>query len=82
MEQWSLDRVERLVKSVHPEVASVAATFPSAGVIRVMVYSMSIRGLQPRIKALLEDTLPIVVKRVEVLVAKGTGPAKDPDFSS
>lgn len=70
-ERWSIERIEAVVRQLAPSVTEVAVTFPTAGVVRVLITAPSIVGIQKKVSTVLDQALPAVVQRVEVLVARG-----------
>ena len=69
--EWSKKRINELVRHLVPKVTRIEITFPSSGVIRVLITTPDIRGVQSRVQSVLDQALPAAVERVEVLVVRG-----------
>ena len=67
---WTKERIQNLVKQLVPDVKDVEVKFLRDG-IRVTVTAESVRGVQPRVHNVLSQTLPPVIKTLQVLVRRG-----------
>ena len=55
---------------IYPETISVTSSFPSVGVLRVVIEASYIRGVQIRIHDILRKSLPDTIKEIQVQVIR------------
>ena len=70
--EWSVKRIEEVVRQLVPSCSRVEVTFPSDGVLRVVVVATNAWGVQGRVQSVLTQALPSSIQRVEVLVVRGS----------
>jgi len=69
--EWSVTRIEGVVRHLVPSLTNVEVSFPSPGVVRVLITAENAWGVQSRVQSVLDQALPASIQRVEVLVVRG-----------